>query len=850
MPGSSFSSSTTTTTSDTVSESSESMRDTLVAESAAAEESFILPPSSRREPGNPERPAVGIFRFNTHHSIYFPNIPAQPVNGMIKSFPGPNPRTFSRPYSAKTVFFYKDGDEYFTGVRVPISKARYRTMNSLMDSLNDNISLPFGVRRLHTPYGRTSIHSIEQLEHLGRYVASSSKPLRRINIDGFEKKRLRRWKPVLNNGQSLQEPQTSSVNNSQKVSIDHKRPTLYKARMAVDTGRTGNNFLPITAKQMFFVLNGHPTRIYRTLINPLKPRDFDSLLEEISQGLQTAIFKLYSYDGERIWSVDQLVTIKEARALAVPRHERPILTGEQAFILPPIGKSIGSKSSRGSTSSQDEARAAGRFTAPVVHLKSKSTGANGRPMPHIPPHRGSFTADDIRMSRRAMAGALAVNPAVPRQDANSMFRSKRATSKLVKPEAANQTNLETAIIVSKESDILSKVSKKVSTDDSGTAISPNFGGSGSQNGVGRSLPSTSNTLDSDSGRPRSASDDLLLADLERKTSSEYQLPSEGSAHRRHSAQNVNLDTFSAKRRDSSRSDREWVDREGQDPPSDDDYPEQPEALRGILEETDGQWNEEGETSEHAVLDSLAEEDESEEIQGNSKLAEEIESPTTSARARIKRLKTIEEMPESSRLSSSRVEDTEQPADDQINDYDEIQNTSPDLPVVSPREELDETRDFTPYPRVPSSRGMNNDEDGLPDLDPNQAATVIQANWRGYRVRKVLKKTQFNDVLEIIHPEEEDNSADLDQLPIDLATPEQDGRDNNAGEAEDLNNLLGAELLEMSYVEKTMDSSSDREGDEVHGTNYLVAEMGGLLEPSLSSEGLDKKPAKDPDGQFW
>ena len=79
---------------------------------------------------------------------------------------------------------------------------------------------------------------------------------------------------------------------------------------------------------MFFVLNGHPTRIYRTLINPLKPRDFDSILEEISQGLQTAIFKLYSYDGERIWSVDQLITIKEARALAVPRHERPLLTGK------------------------------------------------------------------------------------------------------------------------------------------------------------------------------------------------------------------------------------------------------------------------------------------------------------------------------------------------------------------------------------------------------------------------------------------------------------------------------------------------------------------------------------------
>lgn len=37
----------------------------------------------------------------------------KPINGMIKTYSDSN-RTFSRPYSAKTVFFYKDGDEYFT----------------------------------------------------------------------------------------------------------------------------------------------------------------------------------------------------------------------------------------------------------------------------------------------------------------------------------------------------------------------------------------------------------------------------------------------------------------------------------------------------------------------------------------------------------------------------------------------------------------------------------------------------------------------------------------------------------------------------------------------------------------
>lgn len=53
---------------------------------------------------------------------------------------------------------------------MPITKAHYRNVDSLMDRLNESITLPFGVRRLHTPYGRTPIMSIDQLQHLGKYV--------------------------------------------------------------------------------------------------------------------------------------------------------------------------------------------------------------------------------------------------------------------------------------------------------------------------------------------------------------------------------------------------------------------------------------------------------------------------------------------------------------------------------------------------------------------------------------------------------------------------------------------------------------------------------------------------------
>lgn len=38
--------------------------------------------------------------------------------------------------------------------------------------------------------------------------------------------------------------------------------------------------------QVFFVLNGKPSRIYRALLNPLRQRTIESLLEEVSEGLQ------------------------------------------------------------------------------------------------------------------------------------------------------------------------------------------------------------------------------------------------------------------------------------------------------------------------------------------------------------------------------------------------------------------------------------------------------------------------------------------------------------------------------------------------------------------------------------
>uniref|UniRef100_A0A915NGK3 Doublecortin domain-containing protein n=1 Tax=Meloidogyne floridensis TaxID=298350 RepID=A0A915NGK3_9BILA len=80
-----------------------------------------------------------------------------------------------------------------SGVRVPINKGRFRTMDALMDSLNDSIPMPFGVRRLHTPNGKTPIRSIDELQPHGRYIAASStRRVQGVDLEAVERRKRHR----------------------------------------------------------------------------------------------------------------------------------------------------------------------------------------------------------------------------------------------------------------------------------------------------------------------------------------------------------------------------------------------------------------------------------------------------------------------------------------------------------------------------------------------------------------------------------------------------------------------------------------------------------------------------------
>ncbi|CAJ0595145.1 unnamed protein product [Cylicocyclus nassatus] len=304
-----------------------------------------------------------------------PNIPIQPKNGMIRTYDN-HERTFTRPYSAKTVFFYKEGDEYFTGIRVPVSKNRYRTIDSLLDDLNANIDMPFGVRRLTTPMGRTAINDIDQLEHLGKYVASSSKYSRGINLSALERLKKAR----------VQAHQSLHRENPGGQSFWVPTSPSYKQKLRMS--RTlGLNVLP--SRQVFFVLNGKG-RFYRTLLNPLRLPNMEALLHEISEGLQVAIFRLYSMNGVRVLNVSDILNLSPPKVIACPRSERPYLG---TTMLPSIDAHT-NKTSKSSKSTSDTSYTTSSSTENGIEKKSfssalkrntrRTTGARKKLTKHLP----------------------------------------------------------------------------------------------------------------------------------------------------------------------------------------------------------------------------------------------------------------------------------------------------------------------------------------------------------------------------------------------------------------------------------------------------------------------------------
>ncbi|CAD5205759.1 unnamed protein product [Bursaphelenchus okinawaensis] len=169
------------------------------------------------------------------------------------------------------------------------------------------------------PYTSDALPQVIYYKHGFRYVASSSRAVPNHNFYYDLERRSQELETSLKGSRSSKQTNKSSEQGSQK---------RYQIRLTRMPGRYyGGTFYPATSKTVYFVLNGNPSQIHRCLLNPSKPLDLDVILEEVSQALGVAIFKIYSYEGERITSMERLLDLRDNRVIAVGRNDKLVLQG-------------------------------------------------------------------------------------------------------------------------------------------------------------------------------------------------------------------------------------------------------------------------------------------------------------------------------------------------------------------------------------------------------------------------------------------------------------------------------------------------------------------------------------------
>lgn len=247
--------------------------------------------------------------------------------------------TATKTDQTKTVYFYKDGDPKFTGVKVAINPRKYRSFETLLDEVSKKIPTGLGgVRSIYTPKGRTNIRSLNQLSDHGRYVCSSGLKAKGLDVSkvpaapvwqvsGTAKlNEISRSKPHAN-GYLKTEPlsgmEVGKVKNAtSNDSIPHLKggkkpiPPIDKKQLSKTSTRESSksasqNGPAVTSppnpsmtsnvpKKLTVVRNGDPLTKHRLLLNKKTAQTYEQLLSDLGGMFGEPIKKLYTVDGKKV----------------------------------------------------------------------------------------------------------------------------------------------------------------------------------------------------------------------------------------------------------------------------------------------------------------------------------------------------------------------------------------------------------------------------------------------------------------------------------------------------------------------------------------------------------------------
>ena len=182
----------------------------------------------------------------------------------------------------KTVYFYADGSIYGEGLRVIIHPNRFHNLEALQEYLTSKFpDLPYGVRSIYSPRGKTRIHSIAELNGDGHYIASDQ----RHQAKGI---RLRERSVMLPNWK------TGRVPSGRKLLSYNLKPSESKSTPAESETRKP------TARVIYIHQNGDAFHRQRFVIDGRTGNSLQILLQELSFTLREPIHKIYTLEGKEV----------------------------------------------------------------------------------------------------------------------------------------------------------------------------------------------------------------------------------------------------------------------------------------------------------------------------------------------------------------------------------------------------------------------------------------------------------------------------------------------------------------------------------------------------------------------
>lgn len=191
--------------------------------------------------------------------------------------------------TAKNVMFYRSGDTNYQSFKVAVSKRNFRTFDALLENLSERVPLPFGVRTISTPNGTHGISRLEELEDGKAYICSDRKTVKPLNLSLVPKSRPP-W--FISKPKTRTRQIASLVRRTDQTSRDSSVPTRY---LQVKT-----------PKKIVIVKNGDPTFRHSILLSRRTPQSFNQILDDVAEIFRVKQHKLYTTDGRRVESLQEL----------------------------------------------------------------------------------------------------------------------------------------------------------------------------------------------------------------------------------------------------------------------------------------------------------------------------------------------------------------------------------------------------------------------------------------------------------------------------------------------------------------------------------------------------------------